>query len=174
MSRGPTPACAESARPGPGDALARALARLAPAVARLPQFPPTAASAVALNVLLRDTLTDPALDTARGRVVRVAVTDLGLTLSYQLGARGITAASSAMPADVTISADRRTLWALASGAEDADMLFFSRRLVMSGDTELGLLIRNTLDAIDREQVLRARLPGPREFAAALQLALRGR
>jgi predicted lipid carrier protein YhbT len=37
---------------------------------------------------------------------------------------------------------------LAARKEDPDTLFFSRRLVMEGDTELGLLIKNTLDAID--------------------------
>jgi hypothetical protein len=35
-----------------------------------------------------------------------------------------------------------------AGQEDPDTLFFSRRLAMEGDTELGLLIKNTLDAID--------------------------
>ena len=38
-------------------------------------------------------------------------------------------------------------WAWAEGAEDADTLFFERRLVMEGDTEFGLLLKNTLDAI---------------------------
>ena len=32
--------------------------------------------------------------------------------------------------------------------EDPDTLFFSRRLSMEGDTELGLLVKNTLDAIE--------------------------
>ncbi len=31
---------------------------------------------------------------------------------------------------------------------DADTLFFSRRLTMEGDTELGLGLKNALDAID--------------------------
>jgi predicted lipid carrier protein YhbT len=37
--------------------------------------------------------------------------------------------------------------ALARGQEDPDRLFFDRRLVMEGDTELGLVLKNTLDAI---------------------------
>jgi predicted lipid carrier protein YhbT len=32
--------------------------------------------------------------------------------------------------------------------EDPDTLFFSRRLLMEGDTELGLLVKNTLDALE--------------------------
>jgi len=31
---------------------------------------------------------------------------------------------------------------------DPDTLFFSRRLTIDGDTELGLLVKNALDAID--------------------------
>ena len=32
--------------------------------------------------------------------------------------------------------------------EDPDTLFFSRRLMMEGDTELGLVVKNTLDALE--------------------------
>ena len=37
---------------------------------------------------------------------------------------------------------------LALRREDPDTLFFTRRLVMTGDTELGLVVKNALDAID--------------------------
>lgn len=37
---------------------------------------------------------------------------------------------------------------LAMRKEDPDTLFFSRRLSMQGDTELGLLLKNTLDALE--------------------------
>jgi hypothetical protein len=33
------------------------------------------------------------------------------------------------------------------GADDADRLFFDGALVMEGDTEFGLMLKNTLDAI---------------------------
>jgi len=38
--------------------------------------------------------------------------------------------------------------ALALRREDPDTLFFSRRLVLEGDTELGLALKNALDALD--------------------------
>lgn len=41
---------------------------------------------------------------------------------------------------------------LASRLEDADTLFFQRRLSVSGDTELGLLARNLLDQLDWSQI----------------------
>ena len=36
---------------------------------------------------------------------------------------------------------------LLRGEDDPDRLFFERVLVMEGDTELGLVLKNTLDAI---------------------------
>ena len=39
---------------------------------------------------------------------------------------------------------------LASRTEDTDTLFFSRRLHMQGDTELGLYVKNFLDGLDME------------------------
>lgn len=138
--------------------------------ARLPQFPPTAVSALVMNLLLREVLGSPQLEPVRGKLVRVQVTDLGLTLSYRVRHTGLAATGEEAP-DVTIIADSAGLWSLVTGREDADMLFFSRRLVMTGDTELGLLIRNTLDAIDRKEVLRARLPMPGEVLRAVRETL---
>lgn len=139
-------------------------------VTRLPQFPPSAASALALNLLLREVVESPALDPARGKLVRVEIPDVGLALSYRVHRSGVSASAGAEP-DVTIIADSEAMWSLVTGREDADMLFFSRRLVMTGDTELGLLIRNTLDAIDREKVLRLRVPRPGEVLRALRETL---
>ncbi len=47
-----------------------------------------------------------------------------------------------------ISARARDFIALALREEDPDTLFFNRSLVMEGDTDLGLLVKNTLDAVD--------------------------
>jgi predicted lipid carrier protein YhbT len=51
-----------------------------------------------------------------------------------------------------ISATTRDYLALALREEDPDTLFFSRRLLMEGDTDLGLLVKNTLDAVDWDSV----------------------
>ena len=48
------------------------------------------------------------------------------------------------------------VYAHARRREDADTLFFTRRLVMTGDTELGRVVKNALDSIDW-----SRLPLPR-------------
>jgi predicted lipid carrier protein YhbT len=41
---------------------------------------------------------------------------------------------------------------LISRREDADTLFFQRRLKMEGDTELGLYVKNLLDGLDVESL----------------------
>jgi len=138
-------------------------------IARLPQYPPSAALGLVLNVMLREVLESSALDAARDKLIRIEVTDLGLSLTLRLHDRGVAASAGAAP-DVTIAADSTAYWALVNGSEDADTLFFSRRLLMSGDTELGLLIRNTLDAIDRRG-LRARVPAPGVVLRAIRQTL---
>ena len=61
-------------------------------------------------------------------------------------------AASVVPtrASTVSGCTRSTLHAISQRGEDPDTLFFSRRLVMEGDTELGLLVKNTLDALDMD------------------------
>jgi len=70
---------------------------------------------------------------------------------------------------LTISASARDFLLLLSRREDPDSLFFSRRLVSEGDTELGLTVKNLLDALDPEAVLH-RLPAPLAWAAQRLMA----
>lgn len=50
--------------------------------------------------------------------------------------------------DATIAGTAHEFLLLAARREDADTLFFQRRLKMSGDTELGLYLKNFLDAFE--------------------------
>ena len=50
--------------------------------------------------------------------------------------------------DLTISASAHDFLLLAQRKQDPDTLFFSRRLSMQGDTELGLVVKNAIDAIE--------------------------
>jgi predicted lipid carrier protein YhbT len=49
---------------------------------------------------------------------------------------------------LTIRATAYDFLMLATRREDPDTLFFSRRLAIEGDTELGLFTKNALDALD--------------------------
>jgi predicted lipid carrier protein YhbT len=50
--------------------------------------------------------------------------------------------------DVTIRGDLMALMALCLGLEDSDSLFFSRHLLMTGDTSVGLMFKNILTNLD--------------------------
>jgi O2-independent ubiquinone biosynthesis accessory factor UbiT len=81
----------------------------------------------------------------RGRVLRLEVPGLPFAPQLTLDAIGLRPAFGRP--DVTVRASLADYAALALGREDADTLFFTRRLVMEGDTALGLELRNALDAL---------------------------
>lgn len=116
--------------------------------ARLPQLPPTLGLITALNLALGRILPRETLEPLTGKLVCLRVTDGGLTLLFTLTERGFRPAISSAKPDLMISARARDFLALALREEDPDTLFFSRRLLMEGDTDLGLLVKNTLDAVD--------------------------
>ena len=58
-------------------------------------------------------------------------------------------------ADVSFSADASDLLMIVARKQDPDTLFFQRRLVIEGDTELGLYVKNLMDAIELEQMPKA-------------------
>lgn len=115
---------------------------------RLPQLPPTLALLTALNLALGRLLPREPLAPLLGKRLAIRVTDAGLSLRFAYGERGFHPSFGADPADLTISARTRDFLALLTREEDADTLFFNRRLRMEGETELGLLVKNTLDAIE--------------------------
>ena len=121
--------------------------RVRPLVQRLPMQPPALALVLALNRWLVPRLPADAVAALSNRCVEVAVTDLGLRLRLQLDRRGFSMATRNAPVVLRIAADAPSYWRLLRGSDDADRLFFERALVMEGDTEMGLVLKNTLDAI---------------------------
>jgi predicted lipid carrier protein YhbT len=116
-------------------------------VRRLPTQPPSFVAARVLDRVLWPRLDDGARAALAGRTVEVEVTDLGLRVRLRLGAHGFGVAPSAEPVALTIRARADALWRLAQGRDDADRLFFERALVMEGDTEYGVALKNVLDAV---------------------------
>ncbi|MDT3670506.1 MAG: SCP2 sterol-binding domain-containing protein [Aromatoleum sp.] len=129
----------------PAFTLPPSLARLA---AHLPQRPPTFALTTALNLALDRVLSRDDLEPLTGRHLRIKVRDAGLTLDFTFGPRGFRPLNAGGTPDLTLTANVRDYLALALREEDADTLFFGRRLLTEGDTDLGLLVKNTLDAVD--------------------------
>lgn len=121
-------------------------APIAALIARLPQWPPSALLALALNLSLHRTLSRDVLAALDGKCVRLCVRDAGLVLTLCYANDRFTSVPGRSGVDLEIIADADAFLALALGREDPDTLFFNRRLLFSGDTELGLILRNTLEA----------------------------
>ena len=116
-------------------------------IERLPIEPPSFVLAQVLNRVLLPRLAADARAALADRCVEVHVSDFGVKMRLQLGARGFELAPRASAVALRVSATASAFWRMASGEEDADTLFFERALLMEGDTEFGLLVKNTLDAI---------------------------
>ena len=136
-------------------------------IARLPVTPPSLAFSFAANRLLWPALKDLDWQSLVSRRYAIRVKDLGLSLRFTVTQNGF-APDTGAP-ELTITATANDFLLLLARREDPDTLFFSRRLVSEGDTELGLTVKNLLDALDPEAVLR-RLPLPLARAAQRLMA----
>ncbi|MDX5372062.1 MAG: SCP2 sterol-binding domain-containing protein [Pseudomonadaceae bacterium] len=106
---------------------------------------------LAVGRLFATPLAEGAFDLLQGRWLRLEVSDLGLAWCLSSnGSRLRVARREAV--DVCIRGRWRDFLLLASRQEDPDTLFFRRRLVIEGDTDLGLGVKNLLDGLDPEQL----------------------
>lgn len=99
-----------------------------------------------LNRVLAQPLADGELDFLRGKVVSIHVDDMTLRLSVACEDHGFARARRDSREDVIFSGASNAFLALASQREDADTLFFQRRLKIEGDTATALHLKNFLDA----------------------------
>lgn len=107
--------------------------------------------ATALNRLFAVQLRQGELDFLQGRSVAIKVRDAGLTYHLTLTGQRLTRPPGRVP-DLSIEATVFDFMVMAGRQEDPDTLVFQRRLVMQGDTELGLGVKNFLDSLDADSV----------------------
>ncbi|HDS8278802.1 TPA: SCP2 domain-containing protein [Klebsiella variicola] len=107
-----------------------------------------------LSWQFRQALAEGELEFLEGRWLSIHVRDIGL-LWYTSVVDGRLVVSQQADADVSFSADVSDLLMIAARKQDPDTLFFQRRLVIEGDTELGLYVKNLMDAIELEQMPKA-------------------
>jgi predicted lipid carrier protein YhbT len=120
-------------------------------LSRLPAFPGSMLLVTALNLALARHLPDDVGRLLLNKKMRVQVRDARVAFDFAwTGQRFAPHAPLVAPAvaDVTLSATAHDFLLLAQRQQDPDTLFFSRRLSMEGDTELGLVVKNALDAIE--------------------------
>lgn len=96
-----------------------------------------------------DALRDGAFAPLRGRWLRIELAgdDARHTApgwNVTLGSRGLIVVAGPVAWDVRIAASIDDFVLLANQQADPDMLFFQRRLVIEGDTALGLAVKNLI------------------------------
>ena len=107
-----------------------------------------------LSWQFRQALAEGELEFLEGRWLSIHVRDIGL-LWYTSVVDGRLVVRQQADADVSFSADASDLLVIAARKQDPGTLFFQRRLVIEGDTELGLYVKNLMDAIELEQMPKA-------------------
>lgn len=84
----------------------------------------------------------------QGQVFEIHVRDGDLRLRFSCQGNQLRPAWSGTPS-LRLSAQAADFLRMAAGDMDADTLFFQRKLAIEGDTELGLVVKNWLDAVER-------------------------
>ena len=136
----------------------------------LPAYPGSLLFVTGLNLALAKSLAPDVTQMLIGKKLRLRVTDAQLAFDFEWINGRFSACQNKGEADLTISASAYDFVLLARRQEDPDTLFFSRRLAMEGDTELGLLVKNTIDAIELP-VLSAEQFMPAQVLARLKTRL---
>ncbi|MEP1217072.1 MAG: SCP2 sterol-binding domain-containing protein [Marinobacter sp.] len=99
-----------------------------------------------LNRLFATAIKDGEFDDFEGRRIRLEANggQPGITIGFWAGRLRIVDG----PGEATIRGSLSAFRTLAERRQDPDQLFFQRRLVIEGDTELGLGLKNLLDSLE--------------------------
>ena len=117
---------------------------------RLPQWPHALVLTAGLNAALKmKLLPEDSLALLEGRTFLVDVQDTGGRASFTYR-DGLFRPLFTLPEtpDLAFAANLSAFLQLALRQEDPDTLFFNRELSIEGDTELGLIVKNMLDAVE--------------------------
>jgi predicted lipid carrier protein YhbT len=109
--------------------------------------------ATMLNRILVQALREGELDFMRRRVLLIRVTDVQLDFCLTLIGERLVARQQCDVHDLAIEGTLYDFLLLATRREDPDTLFFNRRLRLSGNTELGLYVKNFLDSLEPQELL---------------------
>ncbi|MCP5208964.1 MAG: SCP2 sterol-binding domain-containing protein [Hahellaceae bacterium] len=101
-----------------------------------------------LSKVFRAQIEDGTCNFMRQRWLQIKISDLGATWYFSLDPQNRIIMSKNAFADVSITGNLNEFILLAAQREDPDTLFFQRRLMIEGDTELGLEIKNLMDSAD--------------------------
>ena len=138
--------------PHPRTVLAKLPVLMAKPIAHSPFALQKSALQILLTTMLREALEDGDCRFLQGHWLKVQIDDVGICWDFTLDDQGKIQLSRRKVADVTIRGSLKSFLLLAARKEDPDTLFFQRDLVIEGNTELGLEIKNLLDSLEIEQL----------------------
>ena len=126
---------------------------------KMPQWPHTVFLTTGLNVAVKmKLLPEDSLELLEGRCFLVDVLDTGGRASFTFrGGLFRPLFTAPETSDLSFSANLSAFLQLMARQEDPDTLFFNRELSIEGDTELGLVVKNMLDAVEWPKL--PKLPG---------------
>ena len=123
----------------------------------LPAYPATQIFVTAFNLTVWKKLQDLDWNGLYGKRFCVVIKDLKMAIHFSVTQKGLQADKAAQP-DVVFTATFLDLIRLALRLEDPDTLFFNRRLLITGNTDIGLRVKNILDGVEFETLLES-FPG---------------
>ncbi|MCJ8319371.1 MAG: SCP2 sterol-binding domain-containing protein [Colwellia sp.] len=107
-----------------------------------------------LTSIFHQAITEGDFEFLQNKWLKISITDLGIDwwLSFDGNQLMMMPHTSNIVEDVCFSATGDDLLLIAGRKQDPDTLFFQRRLKIEGDTELGLEVKNLIDAIELDQL----------------------
>lgn len=116
----------------------------------IPSFMHNKVLVTILNRIFDKDLKEGELDFLQGKIVHITIEDAGIDYRFTLNEDKLIPGDKNQAPDLLLKGTIYDYLLLASRREDTDALFFSRRLHMQGDTELGLYVKNFLDGLDMD------------------------
>jgi len=106
---------------------------------------------IVLNSLFSEALEEGELDFLNGHILQIVVQDANLNFCLTLVRGKLVACQHNEECDLSIKGTAYDFLLMLTRREDADTLFFNRRLRLEGSTELGLYVKNFLAALEPEE-----------------------
>lgn len=105
-----------------------------------------------LSRLFRQALEQGELNFLRDKWLNIVIPDAQLNWFISCNSTNKVTTKKDGSFDVAIRGSLKSFALLAAQKEDPDTLFFQRHLIIEGDTDLGLCLKNLLDSLDWDEL----------------------
>ena len=115
-----------------------------------------------INQIFRTPVEEGDFDFLENHCLKIHIADLDVEFFIHFDGEQLIACSP-RHFDVEFRGDATAFLLLVTRREDPDTLFFQRKLMIEGDTELGLGVKNLLDSLELEELLPENLQRVKQF-----------